>query len=121
MEGTRVRVEYFDQNEAFASCLPRTGTIVGRRAASAGAEDWYLLELDEPVEYQHKLAGSPGFRLVTAGHFLIRSRWPGFRVGRSEPAAVFILLVEGNDPLPGDTFAPEDFVHAAWGMCHTEP
>ena len=72
---TRVRLEYFDQNESFAPCLPREGAIL-KRVATSNVDDWYLVELDQPIEYQIKIGDPYKYKLVETSHLLIRSRWP---------------------------------------------
>jgi hypothetical protein len=57
----RLRVEYADQNESFASYLPRTGQTVRSFTSDKGTVGWLLLRLDEPFEYQLKVGD--GFRL----------------------------------------------------------
>src|SRR6266404_3466845 len=47
----RVRLDYFDQNEDFASVLPREGTIE-RFLLSADGGRWALFHLDSKAEYE---------------------------------------------------------------------
>lgn len=115
----RVRVEYFDQNESFARLLPRSGTIVNRCTDVHGNRDWWMVELDEPVEYQLKVGELYQYKLVNIGHFLIRSRVVGKRVGSKEPVSVFILAVE-NGPTVPEPFDPKSYPHVAWGTSVTE-
>ena len=118
---TRVRLEYSDQNESFASCLPRDGTIL-ERIATSNAHDWYLIELDQSIDYQIKAsepANYSSYRLVETSHLLIQSRWANHAIGETEPTSVFLLLVElGQLPLvlPLDI---AQYYRVAWGMCHT--
>ena len=115
---TRMRLEYFDQNESFAACLPREGTVL-ERLATQNVDDWYLVELDQPIEYQLKIDEPLKYRLVETKYLLIRSRWVGHFIGEADPTSVFVLLVEPSQ-LP--LVAPleiEQFHHVAWGMCHT--
>jgi hypothetical protein len=51
----RVRIEYFDQNESFREVLPKSGTIVGRFGEASGTQDWALVRLDEPFDWQLKV------------------------------------------------------------------
>lgn len=116
--GIRVRIEYSDQNESFAQCLPRTGSVSQRFSDLAGST-WYLVDLDEPIHYQMKVGEPFQYRLVIAKHILIRSRWEGQEVGGREPTSVFILLIE-NSKLPASSpIRAGDFIHVAWGTCHT--
>ncbi|MBI3923609.1 MAG: hypothetical protein HY318_19475 [Armatimonadetes bacterium] len=118
--GTRVRVEYFDQNENFAPLLPRSGTVTRQLGTERGIDDWFVVELDKPFEYQMKIGEPFSFRLLRCERFIVRSRWQGYRVGEAEPTSVFILLILDEALLTGDFIHVEDFHHVAWGMCHTE-
>lgn len=115
---TRVRLEYFDQNESFAFCLPREGTILDCFTTS-NVDDWYLVELDQPIEYQIKIGEAFRYRLVKASHLLIRSRWDGHNIGEIEPTSVFIVLVEQNQLPLVTPLEIAQYHHVAWGMCHT--
>ena len=114
----RARVDYFDQNESFAPLLPRSGELTRKLRDVHGNADWFLLRLDDPLEYQVSKAHQ--FRLLRISHFLLRSRWQGRHIGDSEPTSVFILLVqEGEEAVP-DGFDPSAYTHVAWGTCVTE-
>ena len=102
----RVRLEYFDQNEAFAAVLPRLGTVVRDLTLSDWGSGWSLISLDQPFEYEGR----------RRGHVLIRSRWEGHAVGDREPTSVFILLARDGKILDGPAMSSEDFEHVAWGM-----
>ena len=116
----RLRVEYFDQNEEFARCLPRLGTVSLEFRDSKGAGPWYLFTLEEPFEHQLKSGEPSSYNLVKIDAFLIRSRWDGRDVGDAEGVSVFLLLVEeGQHPI-GPTINLDEFVHIAWGMCRPE-
>ena len=115
---TRIRLEYFDQNENFAPCLPREATVL-KRVATANVDDWYLVELDQPIEYQIKVGDPYRYRGVETNHLLIRSRWTDNKIGDIEPTSVFIVLVE-REQLPLVTpLQIQQYHHVAWGMCHT--
>ena len=116
----RVRIEYADQNEAFASLLPRSGVITRRCSDIAGNSDWCLLRLDEPFEYQLKVGEPFRHRLLHVGHLLVRSREAGHAVGETEPTAVFILLVDDTQVPVQDPFNPTSYVHIAWGTALAE-
>jgi hypothetical protein len=88
--GTRPEVEYGDQNEKFASILPRYGTI-RRLRAEHDVTDRFLGELNEPLDYQVMELST--FRLLHCQQILVRSRWHGHQVGDANPASVFILLI----------------------------
>ena len=91
--GTRVRIEYFDHSEHMASILPRQGNIIRQLQAENNVNDWFLVELDEPFEYQIKVAEPFTFRILNCDRILIRSRWKGKRIGDKKPTSVFILLI----------------------------
>ena len=116
----RLRVEYADQSESFARYLPRVGQTTRSFTSDAGTPGWFLLELDEPFEYQLKVGQVFRFREIVVTHFLIQSRWVGYDIGGAEPTPVFVLLVEeGGVPLKGPIHL-DDYVHIAWGMCTRE-
>jgi len=121
MGSTRILVEYSDQNESFAQFLPRAGHVIRNFDETAGNSGWYLLELDQPFEYQIKVGEPYQFRGTTITHFLIRSRWQGYALGGPEPVSVFVLLVEnGSIPAHGPIDV-KNYFHAAWGMCRVPP
>ena len=115
----RVRLEYADQNESFASCLPCVGSICGRFTSTSGMDDWYLVQLDEPVACQVTVGEPLLSRLLETDHILIRSRWEGQQVGEREPTSVFLVLVDPSRLPLSSPIRIEDFHHVAWGMCHT--
>ncbi|MES2791160.1 MAG: hypothetical protein V4719_16215 [Planctomycetota bacterium] len=101
----RLRIEYFDQNESFASQLPRLGTIEQELAFVDSAGPWYLVRLDAPVFYQEK-----GY-----SQLLLMSRWVGYSIAGQEKTSVFMLLVpDGVAPKP--TQSHKLFSHVAWGV-----
>jgi len=116
---TRVRLEYLDQNEGFAACLPRTGQVVDTLTSTAGVSDWYLVHIDDPISFQLKVGEA--FTLLKTDHLLIRSRWTGKQVGEPEPTSVFLLLVDPSRLPLSSPIQVENFHHVAWGMCHTVP
>ncbi|MBF0103898.1 MAG: hypothetical protein HQM16_01110 [Deltaproteobacteria bacterium] len=115
---TRIRLEYFDQNEDFASCLPRVATVL-KRIATSNVDDWYHVELDQPIEYQIKVGDPYRYRVVETNHLLIRSRWTDHPIGDIEPTSVFIVLVEREQFPLVTPLQIEKYHHVAWGMCHT--
>ncbi len=107
--GERLRIEYFDQNEDFAEILPRSGTVI-KRFETENVENWYLLALDDPIEYvrvRHEL-------------ILIRSRWKDNEVGGLEPTSVFIVLIPDPSLLEKDPIDIDKCELVAWGMSYTE-
>ena len=116
----RVRIEYADQNDEFASLLPRSGLLRGSCRDIHGNSDWCLVKLDEPFDYQFKVGEPFRFQLMHVDHFLIRSRWADHAIGAAEPTSVFILLVDDSQgPVP-DPFDPASYVHIAWGTAGAE-
>lgn len=113
----RLTVEYSDQNESFASYLPRAGRAVRSFTSDEGTAGWFLFRLDEPFEYQLKLGEAFAFRNVVVTHFLLRSRWAGYDIGGAKATSVFVLLVEEAAVPEKEPIHVEDYFHAAWGMC----
>lgn len=113
----RLRIDYADHNEAFAACLPRTGTVAGTFQDTNGIGPWLLVDLDEPFEYQLKVGEPFQFRLIRVDALLIRSRWENCEVGDPEAVAVFLLLVEEGVHPTGSSIVLEDYIHIAWGSC----
>lgn len=103
----RLRIEYADQSEAFASQLPREGVVVATLTSSDSAHAWYLVQLDAPVTYNG----------VSHSRILIASRWDRCPVGAREPTSVFILLVPPSTQV-ANGFSHHAFPHVAWGMAH---
>src|SRR5439155_18020281 len=86
------------QSYKVSDCRQRVPSIL----PAAGNSGWYLLELDQPFDYQIKVGEPYQFRGTTITHFLIRSRWLGHALGGPEPVSVFVLLVEdGSVPTQG--------------------
>jgi hypothetical protein len=102
----RLRLEYFDQNEAFAKVLPKAGEV-DRKLKSHDGNEWVMFRLDAPARYEE----------TYYEHFLLRSRWSGSTVGDRRPTSVFILLVAEPEKAK-DGFNVHDFPHVAWGMAH---
>ena len=114
-------------NDRFGSLLPREGELVRRVASTDGCTDWWLVRLDEPLEYEvGKIAESArdetrvrtGDTLSTR-YLLIRSRWKGHSIGEEEPTSVFLLLVDDLEAAQADEVDIHQFLHVAWGMCHS--
>ena len=118
--GTRVRLDYFDQNEDFAPLLPRSGTISRQLTSRDGADDWFLVNLDDPFEYQIKVGEGYQYSLLKCDKLLVRSRWADYEVGGKEETSVFILLVPDDFLIEKEPIDIDKFHHVAWGMCHSE-
>ena len=117
MSRTRIRLEYFDQNDTFGEFLPRSGSIE-RRLASENVDNYFLLRLDEPFDFQVRVDDFT-FRNIANSRLIIRSRWSGQEVGELEPTSVFILLIPDPERLLDDPIDVNTFYHVAWGMAHT--
>ncbi len=70
-EQLRLLIEYFDQNEAFAQFLPRTGTVRRELRSANGGGPWFLVDLDEP------LGGEGRGAVMEEAHAIVceRSQW----------------------------------------------
>jgi len=115
---TRIRLEYYDQNDGFAPCLPRTGIVAGR-FASSGGEEWHLIRLEEPIVYPVPIGKLFGTGRIETSHLLLRSRWVRHDIGEDEKTSVFILLVEPSQLPLTSPLRIDEYRHVAWGMCHT--
>lgn len=115
--GTRVRLEYFDHNESFAPLLPVEGTVTRRCRSTAGMDDWYLVELAHPIDYQHRIGPHFQFERVVASRVLVRSRWADEPLGPDSEPSVFLLLVREAQAIGDDPLVVDDFIHACWARC----
>ena len=107
-----VHLSYADHNEPFRRALPESGLTgkVVRRVALAGAGDnWALLALDRPFEYEGR----------RHDFVFIKSRWKGYELGGPEQTSVFILLIPDASVLDKAVLHSKDFQHVAWGMART--
>lgn len=111
----RLRIEYYDQNESFATLLPRLGSVSATYFDANGGGPWLLLDLDEPLQYQLKVGEPFQYLVMKVDAFLIRSRWQGREVGDSEGVSVFILLVEEGSHPTSSVIDPKAYIHVAWG------
>jgi hypothetical protein len=117
MIGKQIKVEYDDQNESFRHLLPRSGLIVRGVSLKDWNAGWYLLQLNEPFDYQHKTAEPYVFRETRIGHLLIKSRWEGVEIGEAR-TSVFVLLVPDASVSETGRVSSKDFIHACWGVVH---
>jgi hypothetical protein len=92
MTETRIRLKYFDQNEAMAPLFPMTGTLRRAFTSTNGTTGWHVVWLDKSFPY----GGRRHQRVV------IRSRWDGYEVGGPEPTSVFFLLIPDPSVLDVD-------------------
>jgi hypothetical protein len=112
--GTELTVGYADQNESFASYLPRTGSVVRQITLDDWGADWLVLRLHEPFNYQ---LGSldAGLRVAHITHFVVRSRWHGHPIGARQ-TSVFLLLDADCALEKEQDYCSADFIHICWGI-----
>jgi len=118
--GSRVKIDYYDQNEKLVSLLPRRGIVTRQLQAEGGVDDWFLIRLDIPFDYPIKSPDGFSFTYLHCEDILVRSRWKKHRIGGNKPTSVFILLIQDEKQLLNDPIDIEKFYHVAWGMCYTE-
>jgi len=112
--GSDLRVGYSDQNESFASFMPLSGVVTEQLAFENGADDWLVLQLDEPLDYQ-TFSPQRGYRGHEVTHILIRSRWQNEPIGK-RPTSVFVLLDIEHVLGTKTSYSANDFLHVCWGM-----
>ena len=113
---TRVRIEYADQNEAFSRCLPVTGSLARAMTADNDSRPWWIVALDEPLEYQLKVGEPFQYRLITTHELVIGSKVQGQEVGGDSAVSVHILLPLSEAATRGDRLRNSEFYGAAWGV-----
>ena len=118
--GLRVKIEYADQNEGFASCLPVTGQLSHILNTDNDPRPLWVVDLDTPLEYQLKVGEPHEYRLITTHQLVIGSRAEGEDIGSRQSAAVHILLPLVNSATLGQRLRTPEFYHAAWGMCRKD-
>src|SRR6267154_2357699 len=116
----RVRIEYADQNEGFRASLPASGVLDRKLTADNDSRPWWVVALDQPLQYQLKVAEPSEYRLVEARQLVVGSRASGHEVGGRTPAAVHIMLPLTAEATKGERLRTSDFFHIAWGVCHRE-
>lgn len=115
--GCRVRLDYHDHGESFARHLPVEGTVSRRCTASTGPDDWYLVELDEPIDFQHPTGPHYRFERLVVPRVLIRSRFAGEPLGPDSEPSVFLLLVGEGQEVPEGPLEIDAYVHVCWARC----
>ncbi len=103
IEGKRVKLEYGDQNNEFESIFPREGKILTRHKTES-VDDWYLVDLDKPFQYEGK----------ENSQILIRSRWQGKKISRLGVTSVFVLLINNQQDVSQQQINIDNFNHVAW-------
>jgi hypothetical protein len=116
MINTRVIIDYDDQNEDFSKFLPRKGKIIQQLTDEYANDDWFLVELDEPFEYQLRTDDNFQFKLIKCDKFLIRSRWKNHEINSKEGTSIFILLIPDESKLFNVPMKINSFVQIAWGF-----
>ena len=104
-----LRIEYYDQNFSFASCLPRDGKVIQILKSSESDLDWYLLDLIRPILYNNSQ-----YR-----HLLLASRDKAHFIGDDKPVHVFIRLVPSENIANG--FSYKQYQLVAWGIANLIP
>jgi hypothetical protein len=103
--GLRFSVGYGDQNDSFASYLPRSGAITRQITLTDSTLPWFVFVLDEPFEYDRK----------QIDHFVIAARWVGHPIGDSDFTPLFVLLDPENRVYAADDFPSRDLIQTCWG------
>lgn len=103
----------------FIKNLPRHGIITGQRESTDGNCDWYILEFDEPFEYQKEHNNPKRWELITVSKVLVRSRWQGYPIG-GEETSVFILVPPHEEMLSNQVVDIRDYYFDARGMIEKE-
>ncbi len=112
----RVRIEYGDQNEPFAACLPRDGSVV-RVLESQSGDQWHQVSLYRPIDYQLKVHEPFGVRRVVADQVLIRPRHVGERIGGEGSVDVHLYLAEEAQLPISSPLVIDEYVPGCWAVC----
>ena len=111
MNGKRIRRTDSD-NYKFGAAMPAagaTGSISRRIALEDWGDDWYLVDLDQPILFND----------VNHTQVLIRSRMEGRALGDVNPTWVFVLLIPDQAALEQPRLSSKDFYHVTWCNAHT--
>jgi len=104
--GTKLWLEYADQNiyleQIFESQFV---TILRQFDGGEDRDDWYLVRLDRPFEYEGR----------SYDHLVISSRWAGEPVGDEQPTSIFMVLAPEPENLK-EPFEIDRKLYIAWGM-----
>jgi len=108
----KIRIEYGDHNDKFEEELPVSGLIIKYPICSENNLKWYLIELDNAVNWEGK-----SYR-----HVLIASRWEGHSIDYEDGVSIYILLVPNGDPLitGQNQFSYKTYKLVSWGVSHVE-
>ncbi len=102
--GKNIVVKYFDHNVDFKSIFPRGGKIISRHKTD-NVDDWYLVNLEKPFDYNGRLNKQ----------LLIRSRWEGDTL-KVENTSVFVLLIPDADLVKNEDINVNKFEHVVWSL-----
>ncbi len=107
--GKQIWLDYSDQNFVFdEGYTPQACKVLRRFEDQHGAKDWYLVELQTPLQYK-----DGEYR-----YLMIRSRHVGYTVG-DEEVSVFLVLV----PNVGELHSPyvmDRSLYIAWGTAYSD-
>jgi hypothetical protein len=107
--GTRLIVEYADQNEDFRALLPQAGII--HRRIKIKHSDFFVLKLEKPLHYEG----------MEFPEFIIKARNFGEQLGVKDESPIHILLPIAP-PLPEKVnYEVEEFEQVAWGILKRSP
>jgi hypothetical protein len=105
---------------AAASAL--RGSVVGIVAQEFGAEPFYIVQLDSPLEVQESTGDTPsrlGQRFYD--HLIIRSRWVGITLGSAPRVSVYVALVPEGSALPSTREECAALPLRIWASCGVVP
>ncbi|MFA5340033.1 MAG: hypothetical protein WC317_07815 [Candidatus Omnitrophota bacterium] len=111
----KIKIEYYDQNEDFAKYLPKTGVIAKQLIDEYRNNDWFLVKIDEPFEYQLKIGENYQYKLIECKNMLIRSRIKNEDIDSPNGTSVFIMLIPDESKLSNNPIKIKDFIHIALG------
>ncbi|SUS05896.1 conserved hypothetical protein [uncultured Defluviicoccus sp.] len=100
----RVRISYFDHNEALASQLPVLATLAHEVSMTDSGLAWFLLQLDVPIVYQG----------VEYPQAIVASRWNGVRLWGAAPVSAHLLLAASGSVTADQAVSVSSFPHVAW-------
>ena len=120
LANVRVKIEYADQNEDFAASLPVTGRPLRPLSADNDPRPWWIVVLDQPIEYQLKVGEPYEFRLIRSSELVIGTRENNRAIGGREPTAVHIYLPLRAEATARSDLKVSEFYHVAWGVCRRE-
>jgi len=95
--------------------LPRVGQIIDRKVTKDGIKDWFVMEFEEPFEYQKEVKENKEWKLISVAKVLVRSRWENCPIGITETAC-FILIPPDEKNLQQEVISTDDFYFDGWGM-----